>query len=167
MLQVSEVETSILHLVKIKVTQMSLLNRNSQVCSPLPLHFPGRVHTVLQRRIFWTWCLLMEPIAAVRSSCRVTAGVSSGLLTMQSFGVCENETSLRETFIWISQQVSPKCVLCSITNKHTQPGLMDLIPFLVHQSDRLEGKGIFFQCHASFQCLADDHFPDAPCPPTE
>lgn len=56
--------------------------------------------------------------------------------------------------------MSPKCVLCSVTAQHTQPGLMDLIPLLVHQSDRLEGRGIFF----FFSVLADDHFPGAPRP---
>lgn len=167
MLQVSEVEISILHLVKIKVSQMSVLNCNSRVCSPLPLHFPGRVHTVLQRRIFWAWCLLMEPIPAVQSSCRVTAGVSSGLLTMQSLGVCENETSLRETFIWISQQVRPKCVYVPLLiNTHSQAWWI-WYPFRTISLTDWKGKGFFFQCHASFQCLADNHFPDAPCPPTE
>lgn len=151
--QVSQVETSTLRLVKIKVSQISTRNRNSQFCTPLPRRSPGRVYTVRQKRTFWTRCLLAEPIPAVQSSCRVTAGVSSGLLTTQGFGVCENETSWRGTFIWISQQVSSKCVLRSITTKHTQPGLMDLIHFLVHQSDRLEGKGFFFNAMRVFSAL--------------
>lgn len=64
---------------------------------------------------------------------------------MQGLGVYENETFWRETFIWISQQVSPKCVLCSITTKHTaRPDWFDILsgPW-IWQIGR-ERKGIFF-----------------------
>ena len=107
-----------------------------------------------QRRIFWTRCLLTEPIPAVQFSRWVTAGDSSGLLTMQGFGVCENERSWRETFIWVSEQVSPKRGLRSISTKNTQPGPDGFDTLSGPSVWQIGRERYFFQCHANFQCLA-------------
>lgn len=89
-------------------------------------------------------CAILTP-----SNCTVL----SGPLTMQAFGVCEKETSWRDTFIWISQQMGPKCVSCSITAKHTQPVWWIQYPFWSINLTDWKGKGFFFQCHAAFSAL--------------
>lgn len=48
---------------------------------------------------------------------------------------------------------APNVFYIPFNTKHTQSGLMDLIPFLVHQSDILEGKGIFFSAMQAFSPL--------------
>lgn len=145
---------------------MSVKNHHSQVCRPLLLHFHGTVCTVLERRIFWTQCLLMEPDPRCWILTPSNSTVLSGPITVQAFGVCENETSRKETFIWVSQQMGPKCVSCSISTKHTQPGWWIQYPFWSINLTDWKGKGFFFNamrlsvpCRLSLSCV--------PHPPTE
>lgn len=103
----------------------------------------------------------MEPNPSCAILTPSNSRVPSGPLTIQAFGVCENETSWRETFIWTSQQMGPKCVSCSITIKHTQPGWWIQYPFWSINLTDWKGKG-FFSMPCSFQWLADSHFPVHP-----